>query len=366
MHWTIPASLVAGLALLVIGADVLVRGASRLALIAGISPLVVGLTVVAFGTSAPELAVSVKAALDGRPALAVGNVVGSNIFNVLFVLGICALLTPLSVSRQLVRRDVPLMVCVSVAFALMVLDGALGLADGVILVAGLVAYTVHAIRESRRERGAIPESDVAAPPAGGVFVWARSLAFVVAGLALLVTGAQWLVGGAVALAVMLGIDEVVVGLTVVAAGTSLPEVATSIVASVKGERDLAVGNVVGSSLYNLLAIAGLTAVIAPGGLAVPDHVLAFDLWMMLAVSVACLPIFFTGYTIARWEGAVFFGYYIAYTTLVVLSSTDSAYALTLGRALTWFALPLTGLTLLVIAWRAWRADRRDRARAHAG
>jgi cation:H+ antiporter len=355
MDWTILLQLAGGLTLLVIGAEVLIRGASRIALAAGISPLVVGLTVVAYGTSAPELAVSVGAGLDGRPDLAVGNIVGSNIFNVLFILGACAVLAPLSVSRQLVWRDVPLMVVASVAFGALAFDGRLGLIDGALLTAGVIVYTVHAIRESRREGQAAaaaagPAEEV--PPAG-TLVWVASLALVTVGLGLLVLGARWLVDGAVVLATRFGISELVVGLTIVAAGTSLPEVATSLVATLRGQRDIAVGNVIGSSIYNLLVIGGVASLVTPGGLVVAPAVLAFDLWVMLAVAVACLPIFFTGHAISRWEGAVFLGYYVAYTAYLVLAASGHAHAVTFRLAMTWFVLPLTALTLAVVAWRAW-------------
>ncbi len=347
--------LAAGLVLLVIGAEALIRGASRIAIVAGISPLVVGLTVVAYGTSAPELAVSVGAGLEGQPDLAVGNVVGSNIFNVLFILGACAVLAPLAVSRQLVWRDVPLMVGASVVLVVMALDGRLGVVDGVLLTAAVVVYTVHSIRESRKEGLAAAAAAADTPPRrAGAGLWVWSLLLVAAGLGLLVLGARWLVDAAVLIATRLGVSELVVGLTIVAAGTSLPEVATSIVATIRGQRDIAVGNVVGSNIYNVLAIAGVASLVTPGGLTVSPQVMSFDLWVMLAVAVACLPIFFTGHTISRWEGAVFLGYYVAYTTYLVLSATGSLHAATFGMAMTWFALPLTGITLAVVAWRAWR------------
>mgnify|MGYP001325848151 CR=1 FL=1 len=234
-----------GLAALIVGAEALVRGASKLELSLRVSSLVVGLTVVAFGTSSPEVAVSVGAVAAGTTDIAIGNVVGSNIFNVLFILGACAVLAPLAVSRQLVWRDVPLMVGASGVFALMALDGRLGLLDGALLTAAVVVYTVHSIRESRKESlAAAAAGDATAPAHAGAAVWAWSLVLVAAGLGLLVLGARWLVDAAVLIATRLGVSELIVGLTIVAAGTSLPEVATSIVATVRGQRDIAVGNVV--------------------------------------------------------------------------------------------------------------------------
>ncbi|MFC1464575.1 MAG: calcium/sodium antiporter, partial [Candidatus Brachytrichaceae bacterium NZ_4S206] len=288
---------VAGLALLVIGAESLVRGASRLAAAIGISPLVIGLTVVAFGTSAPEMAVSSVSALNGAADIAVGNVVGSNIFNILLILGLSALVAPLVVSQQLVRLDVPLMIGASALALLFALDGSVGRLEGVVLFAGVIAYTAFLIIQSRRESNKTVqqeyEQEFRAGP-GGPARTALNLVLIVAGLGMLVLGSRWLVDGAIAVARALGVDEVVIGLTIVAGGTSLPEVATSVMASIRGERDIAVGNAVGSNLFNLLSVLGLTAMVAPAGVAVAPSVLAFDMPVMLVVAIACLPIFFTG------------------------------------------------------------------------
>ncbi|MBX3464837.1 MAG: calcium/sodium antiporter [Planctomycetes bacterium] len=343
-----------GLALLVFGAEWLVRGSSRLAAAAGVSPLVVGLTVVAFGTSSPELAVSLKSAWLGKADMAVGNVVGSNIFNVLPILGLSALITPLLVAQDLVRRDVPLMIGLSVVVWLLALDGAIGRLDGLGLAAGLGAYMVWLVRQSRKENTAV-EAEYAAEfaPKGKVSVPAN-LGLVVAGLALLMLGARWLVGSAVAFAQWLGVSEVVVGLTVVAAGTSLPEVATSVLAAIRGERDIAVGNVVGSNLFNLMGVLGLSAAIAPGGLPVAPAMVGFDLPVMIAVAVACLPIFARGRMIPRWEGALFLAYYVAYAAFVVLDATGHQAREGYARVMLWFVLPLTVVTLGVLAVRVWR------------
>jgi cation:H+ antiporter len=356
---------VAGGALLIAGAELLVRGASRLARAAGIAPLVVGLTVVAFGTSAPELAVTVGSAYAGEADVALGNVVGSNIFNVLFILGVSALITPLVVARQLVRLDVPIMIGASALALLLALDGSLGRGDGLVLLAGIVAYTGFLLWQVRREPGEEGDGGTAGGEAGDGSSPAPSLAknglFVLVGLGLLVLGARWFVRAAVATATALGVSELVVGLTVVAAGTSLPEVATSVLAAVRGERDIAVGNVVGSNVFNLFAVLGLGSLVAPGGLHVPTGALTFDLPVMGAVAVATLPIFFTGLTIARWEGAVFLGYYVAYTVYLVLQATEHAALANFRTALLGFALPLTVLTLGIAAWRALR--RREPYRA---
>ena len=346
---------VAGGVLLIAGAELLVRGASRLAIGLGISPLVVGLTVVAFGTSSPELAVTVGSAHRGAADVALGNVVGSNIFNVLFILGVSALIVPLVVAQPLVRRDVPLMIATSILALLLAVDGRIGRLDGLLLAAGIVAYTVFLIRQSRRDPPQVQA--VSQEPSGGEQGRGarRRLVnpgFVAIGLVLLVIGAHWLVEAAVVTASLLGVSELVIGLTVVAAGTSLPEVATSVLAAFRGERDIAVGNIVGSNIFNILAVLGLAGIVAPDGIPVSPGALAFDMPVMIAVAVATLPIFFTGYAIVRWEGAVFLVYYLAYTLYLVLDATEHAAFAPFSAAMAWFALPLTGLTLAAVAWRA--------------
>ena len=339
---------IAGLVALVAGADLLVRGASRLALSFGISPLVVGLTIVAFGTSAPEMAVSAGAVLNGQTGLAMGNVVGSNIFNVLFILGLSALITPLVVHVQLIRQEVPIMIGASLLVLVLALDGTLGLFDGALLFGLLLAYTSFLVVQSRREsRGAQAEFDAEIQPARPDAWDARlpvQLALIAAGLALLVFGSDWLVSAAVVFAQSLGVSDLVIGLTIVAAGTSMPEVATSIMAALKGERDIAVGNVVGSSTFNLLGCLGLSGVLAglvPGS---PGLTVAPSL---LAVALACLPIFLSGREIARWEGAVFLGYYVAYMAYVVLAAQQHAVLGPFSAVMMGFVVPITVVTLVV-------------------
>lgn len=352
--------LAAGLLALFAGGELLIRGATRLAAAAGISPLIVGLTVVAFGTSAPELAVTLQAALSGQTDLVVGNVVGSNIANVLLILGVAALITPLTVAQNLIRVDAPLMVTASLAAYFFAADGRISRLEGLALAAGIVAYTLFAIRSGRRESQAV------AGEYGAAYGEERRaaqrglplhLALGVAGIGLLVAGAGWLVEGAVAVARALGVSELIIGLTVIAVGTSLPELAASIVAAVRGQRDIAVGNVVGSNLFNLLSVLGVTAVAAPEGVPVPPEALAFDLPVMTAVAVACLPVFFNGYRIARWEGALFVGYYAAYVAYLALTAIGSPARPAFGAAVLFFAAPITAVTLGVIAFRQWRAGR---------
>jgi cation:H+ antiporter len=344
----------AGLGLLVGGAELLVRGASRLAAAMGIAPLVIGLTVVAWGTSAPEVAVSVQAALSGQTDIAVGNVVGSNVFNVLFILGVSATITPLVVSRQLVRLDVPIMVLVSLGLWILAANGLVTRGEGLLMLGGMVAYTgfqVVMARAEARQPGP-PETPTAAGGAGSL---PGNLARVAVGLVLLVLGARWFVGAAVVFARLLGVSELVIGLTIVAAGTSMPEVATSIVAAVRGQRDIAVGNVVGSSVFNILVVLGGAAAVAPGGLHVAPGVLGFDLPVMAAVAAACLPVFFSGHTIARWEGVVFLAYYVAYTVYLLLASAQHDALPAFSAVMLWFALPLTILTIGVGLVRAVRS-----------
>jgi cation:H+ antiporter len=351
---------VLGLVSLVLGADLVVRGASSLAILARISPLVVGLTVVAGGTSAPEVAISVQASISGNADLAVGNVVGSNIFNVLLVLGASALVAPLFVRHRLVRFDVPLMIVVSVVVLLLSLDGQLSRLESASLFAVLVIYTVALIRGSRGNRKQIEQitADVPDAPDGSRRAAIVAVVFVVFGLGLLVVGSRWLVSSATEVAEALGVSQVVIGLTVVAAGTSLPEVATSVFAALKGQRDMAVGNVVGSCILNLLLVLGVAGMVADSGLPVAQSVRAFDMPVMIAVALSCLPIFFTGYIIARWEGFVFLSYYVAYTAYVVLDATDHDALTTYEPAMAYFVLPLTVLTFFIIIVRTLHLERR--------
>ncbi len=343
----------AGLAALVAGASLLVRGASALALSFGVSPLVVGLTIVAFGTSSPEVAVSVGAALEGQTDIAVGNVVGSNIFNVLFILGASALIVPLVVHVQLIRQEVPIMIGASLLLIALGFDGRLTRLDAALLFGLLVVYTVFLIVQSRRQtQEAVAELTAELPQsAAWDRHWAVQVALVVAGLVLLVLGSDWLVTAAVTFAKALGVSDLVIGLTIVAAGTSMPEVATSITAALKGERDIAVGNVVGSNTFNILGCLGLAGLVAPAGLPLAPSVLTFDLWVMLAVAVACLPVFFTGREIARWEGAVFLGYYAAYVAYLILAAQQHDALPAFSNVMLVFVIPLTLATLIAVLVR---------------
>ncbi|MCA1789207.1 MAG: calcium/sodium antiporter [Thioalkalivibrio sp.] len=355
--------IIAGLAFLMLGGELLVRGASKLAGSLGISPLAVGLTVVAFGTSAPELAVSIQATLAGHTDIALGNVVGSNIFNVLVILGLTAVITPLVVAGQMIRQEVPIMVGASVLLYVLAYDGTLSQIEAAAFAALAVAYTTLLIIQSRREIAAIREEyegegHIAAT--GWVDLGIVQFGLVVVGLLLLVLGSRWLVEGVTAIAVTLGISQLIIGLTIVAAGTSLPEVAASIAAAVKGQRDIAVGNAVGSNIFNILCVLGISGALSPGGLSVNQALIDFDMLVMIAVAFACLPVFFTDYTIARWEGTVFLAYYAAYTAYLVLDSQQHEAGPLFEVVMLGFVLPLTVLTLGIVVARSWR-PRHERA-----
>jgi cation:H+ antiporter len=345
----------AGLLLLAVGAHLLVLGASRVASWLRIPPLVIGLTVVSFGTSAPELTVSLRSALNGQSDIAVGNVLGSNIFNVLLILGLCALIAPLQVRRQLVRLDVPLMIGASLLAWLLALDQQYSRLDGVVLFACLLGYlAMHYVRS--RDGAAMQSRPAANTVAQTRARVPKALLGMLAGLGLLVVGADWLIAGAVTLARALGLSELIIGLTLVAAGASLPELATSMLAALRNERDIAVGNIVGSNLFNLLGVLGLSALAVPG-LSVSPNALAFDFPVMTAVAVACLPVFFAGYRISRWEGLLFLGYYLAYIVYLALFTTGQPLARTFATAMLGYVVPLTIVTLVIVAARAWRRQR---------
>lgn len=352
---------VAGLVFLIIGAEALVRGASRLATVFGISPLVIGLTVVAFGTSSPELAVSVKSALSGQASIAVGNVIGSNIFNVLFILGLSALIVPLVVSQQLVRRDVPLMIALSVVVLILSLDEKFSIADGLILVAGLVIYIWFLIYQSRRESLKVREEYARefGKEQYAESSWVKNIGMVVGGLLLLVLGSRWLVDSAVSFSHYLGISELVVGLTIVAAGTSLPEVVTSVIAAIRGERDIAVGNVVGSNIFNIMGVLGFASIVAPTGIEVSTAAIGFDIPVMIGVALACLPLFFTGGVISRQEGVLLLGYYLAYTLYIILAASQHETLPKFSAVMLYFVIPITVVTMITVAMREIRSRKKN-------
>lgn len=337
--------------------DVLVRGASSLAFRLGVSSLVVGLTVVALGTSAPEMAVSFVAALKGQADIAVGNVVGSNTFNVWIVLGFSALVAPLVVKGQMLRQEVPVMLGVSLLLWVLVRGGTLHPIAGAVLVALAVVYTVWLIVQSRRETKAIRaeyEQEFAEPPRP---LWI-SLMFIVGGLIGLVISSKYFVDAAVKLAEAWGVPNSVIGLTIVAAGTSLPELATSMMAAYKGERDIAVGNVVGSNIYNILFILGTSAVINGSPLSVSPGMVAFDVPVMVLAAAMCLPVFWTGWTVSRWEGVLFCVCYVIYVMYLVLHTVQHE---AIQVFATWTLGGVVPLFSLLLGIGVWRHMKRSRA-----
>lgn len=353
MSVSVIVSLILGFVLLVAGAESFVRGAAKLAAVVGLSPLVIGLTVVSYGTSAPELAVSLQASLQGQAEIALGNVIGSNIFNILMTLGIAALIVPLTVAQQLIRLDVPIMIGVTALMLMFAVDGELGRVDGLILLVGSVVYTAFLVYQSRKESDVEVQAEYEKEYAGtDPRSWqqaVKNLLLLVVGLAILVVGANMLVSGATTIAESLGVSQLIIGLTIVAIGTSLPELATSLVACYRGERDIAVGNVVGSNIFNILTILGVTATLT--GVPVSSAAMSFDIPVMLAVAVASLPIFYTGNRISRWEGMLFISYYVAYTAYLGLNALGHEQLGLFNNVMLLFVIPLTVITLLTLVFR---------------
>ncbi len=300
-------SIIGGFIILTLGAEALVRGASSIALRLGITPLIIGLTIVAFGTSAPELAVSVKSALAGNSGIALGNVIGSNIANIGLILAITALIRPIQVQSQIVKRDIPLMILASMLFWGLLLDGELSLIDGVVLLSLLVGYLVFSYISSKNTKDAEVIEEGPKNPL-------LSILFILVGISMLVGGGILFVNGAVDLAKTFGVSEVIIGLTIVAIGTSMPELVTSVLAALKGESDIAIGNVVGSNLFNILGILGVTAIVHPVSAL---GFQSFDFTVMLALAVVILPFAWTGLRIGRREGAVLLLSYLGYMGYLV-------------------------------------------------
>jgi cation:H+ antiporter len=346
-----------GLISLIAGGDFLVRGSVDIAKLLKIPPLVIGLTVVAFGTSSPELAVSIRSVLSGNTGISVGNILGSNIYNILLVLGLAASLTPLTASKQLIRFDVPIMILASAMTLMLSLDGFITRIDGVALFLSLCGYTFWQLKKGRKEhRSKESKSTDYRPQKEKLSIWnpLGSFMLVLLGLGLLSLGSRGLVVGGVSIAKALGVSELIIGLTIIAVGTSLPEIVTSIMSIRRGHLDMAVGNVVGSNLFNLLGVLGLTGIIAPHGIAIPKTALEFDMLVMLAVAVACLPIFFTGRQISRWEGGLFLFYFVVYTAFLILDASGSQHLRTLTWVMSIFVIPMTVITLIMTTYRGAR------------
>ena len=305
---------IGSLVVLYFGANALVKGAASLAERLGVSALVVGLTVVAFGTSTPELIVSVQAAMEGFGGISIGNVVGSNIANIGLILGLSALIYPLKAHMQLIRFDTPVMIATAVLFLVLFLDQRIGRIEGIVFLAGIIAYTVFNVIKSRKEKQklVINEFEESIPKVSRH--WALDVLFIVLGLAALIVGSEFLVDNAVGLARLLGLSEAVIGLTIVAVGTSTPELATSIVAAIKKQPDIAIGNIVGSNIFNILGILGVASLVKP--ISSPEINIT-DTLMMIFMSLLLLPFIKTGFTLRRWEGGLMLAIYAGYVVYLL-------------------------------------------------
>ncbi|MCD5993272.1 calcium/sodium antiporter [Pseudomonas sp. CDFA 602] len=340
--------MITGLVLLLIGAELSVRSAVHLAAIFKVRPLIIGLTVVAMGTSAPQMAVSLQAAFSENTDIAIGSVIGGNIFNVLVILGLCALIIPLRVARQVLRVDIPLMIGACLLVIGLSWTGELSRFDGVLLLAGLLACLFVVIRQgghTPRHGQAITTEKPRA---------LTRIAMLASGLLMLTTGGHLLVDASVVIAINLGLSERIIGLTVIAVGTSLPALMTSVIAAFRGERDIAVGNVIGSNVFNLLGVLGVTALMAPVPLTISPNALAFDLPVMLGVALLCVPLFYSGYRIDRIEGVFLLSLYLTYGLHIISISTGMLLAERLENAMLSFILPPLGVIVALTTIRAWR------------
>ena len=356
--------LIVGVISLVFGAEWLVKGASSIATKLGVAPIVVGLTVVAFGTSAPELAVSVSGAISGNADVALGNVVGSNTFNILMILGLSAAVSGLSINQRLLRFDIPVLVLITVVVYLLALNGSVGRLEGVVLFVGVLVYIGWLLRgATKTESSEVQTEYQSAVDEVEGRTFSMSLTFqiglVVVGLSLLVVGSQLLVNSATEIASALGVSDLVIGLTVVAAGTSLPELATSVMAAIRGQRDIAVGNAVGSNIFNLLSVLGASAAISSNGISVNDEVIRLDYPVMLAATVLLLPICWNGFMVKRWEGAVLVAFYVAYVAYLVMEAGDSS-APELYQTAMMIIVPLVMIVYGAAGFQGWRKHRAAR------
>ncbi len=344
---------IAGLAALIGGAELFLRGVDHFGVKWRVSPLIMGLTVVAFATGAPELAISIQAAASGNADLVLGNIIGSNIANILLILGISAIIRPLVVKLRVVQIDVPIVIAASILLYIVAFDGQLTKIDGVWLLIGLVLYSIFTFFQIKKERKSQPEeTDFEAEErklASGWFFYVKNIGYLIIGLGLIVQGSDWMVQSAVELATILGLSQLVIGLTIVSIGTSLPEVATSIATIRKGNTDMAVANVLGSNLYNILLTLGLTIVIAPNVLDVSAAAIALDLPFMVAVSIVCIPVFVAGFDITKTDGSIFLFYYGSYLTYLVLEAVGSPLLPPIETVMIYAIVPAT---VIYVVWRA--------------
>jgi cation:H+ antiporter len=308
-------SILGGLVLLALGAEGLVRGSSSIALRMGVTPLVIGLTIVAFGTGSPEMIVSLQAALGGNSDLALGNIVGSNICNIALILGVAALARPLHVRSTLLQREVPVMIAVTLLLGVLLRDGVLGRIEGAMLAMGAIAYTVAIYRAARQDRNTDVAGEFAQELPAPQASTTRSIVLVIGGFVGLLVGANVLVHGAVVIAQAMGMSQVVIGLTVIAIGTSLPELATSVVAALRNDADVAFGNVLGSNILNILLILGVVAMVQPIS---ATGLRPLDLGVLIGSTIVIYPLMWRGRILNRWEGGLLLGGYVAYVVSTLI------------------------------------------------
>lgn len=319
---------ISGLVIIILGAELLLRGATRVAAFLKIRPIIVGLTIVSIGTSAPEFAIGVTAVYENRGSLAVGNIAGTNILNILFILGLSATIRPLPIRMASIKLEVPFMILTAIALFIMAWDGVLGQFEGVLLILAAILYTIILVRESRKETTSIKkeyaeeysaEAVLAGPTDGNLKTIPWSLILFVGGLLLTLLGADLLVNSAASIARTYGVSDAIIGLTIVAIGTSAPELATTVLSTIKNDRDVAIGNLIGSSIYNVLFILGGTCALSPGGVEVGQDVLWIDLPLAAAVAIVCYPVFKSDRLVSRNEGLLFVTAYLIYLgTLIYL------------------------------------------------
>lgn len=350
---------VIGLGLLLGAAEGLVRGTAKVARLIGKSSLFIGLTITAFGTSAPELVVGISGQLTHNSDIGLGNIVGSNIFNIFFVLGLAALIRPIIVSRPAIWRDIPILLLVSILFFLFASNGTVGAVESILLLITLILYLYYLARISGERPEASSDVSVTSAAAKAPVNLPSTLLWIVASIAAMAFGAHMVVAGAVSIAANLGVTELVSGLTIVAVGTSLPEIATTVAAVRKGEHELAIGNVIGSCLFNMVAVPAGMALVGTGGLAVSVDALTIDIPVMILAVIVCLPVFFSGHRISRYEGALFLLYYLVYFLLLYSRSISDSYLNQYQTELAVFAIAVIAVTIIVIAYRTTRYYRRD-------
>ncbi|MDR9419086.1 calcium/sodium antiporter [Gracilimonas sp.] len=341
---------IAGLLILIGGAELFLKSVDKFGVAWSVSPVVMGLTVVAFATGAPELAISLQAAVDGKPDLVVGNILGSNIANILLILGIAGLVSPLKITNRIIKIDVPMVIGASVLLFLLARDGLLSPLDGGIILVGLILYSLFMYFQIRKDRadnilqngGGV---ELKEPVSTGFYV--KYVLILLGGLIMIVAGSRFMVHAAVEIAGTLGISELIIGLTIVSIGTSLPEVATSVSAVRRGDSDTAVANVMGSNLYNILLTLSLTVLIAPGAIDVSAEAIKLDFPFMIIVAAGCLPLFWPGKVLGRPEAFGFLTYYGLYLGYLVLIGLQHPFKEQFEGIMVWVVIPITILLIII-------------------